>query len=75
MSAIAVAFHSMAWQTHINIVHWVTVSNAGEPVLRLVFGFHNPSVNELEKAGSVVAVVFTEAPQESVCLSQVKDVK
>lgn len=35
--------------THVGLVHWVAVLDAGQPVLRLVFGFHNAAVDELEE--------------------------
>lgn len=61
--------------THVGLVHWVAVLDTGQPVLGLVFGLHDASVDELEEGGLGVAVVLAQALEELVRLAEVEDIQ
>lgn len=61
--------------TYIGLGHWVTILDARQPVLGLVFGFYNPTVDEFQKCGLGVAVVLAQALEELVGLTKIEHVK
>lgn len=61
--------------THVCLVHRIAVFNTAQPILRLVLGINNPSINELEECGLRVAIVLAETLQKFVCFPKIEDIE
>lgn len=64
-----------ACATHVGLGHWVTVLDTGQPILRLVLGLNDTTVNKIEEGRLRVAVVLAQPLEELVGLAEVENVQ
>lgn len=56
-------------KTNIDIIHGIAILHATKPMLRFIFRLDDPVVNEVQKSGLQIVIIFTEILQKLVTLS------
>lgn len=62
-------------ETHIDIVHGITVLYAAKPIFSLILGVNDTVVDKLQERRLRIVVIFAQTLEEFVCFPKVKHVK